>query len=62
MVRGEELMELINLIVRFLITHTHAFPGLPPLPVGYDGSTSTAILTELQNAANKILNANIRLN
>ena len=62
LVRGEELMELINLIVRYLITHTHAFPGLPPLPVGYDGSTSTQILTELQNAANKILNENIRLN
>ena len=62
LVRGEELMELINLIVRYLITHTHSFPGLPPLPVGYDGSTSTQILTELQNAANKILNENIRLN
>ena len=62
LVRGEELMELINLIVRYLITHTHAFPGLPPLPVGYDGSTSTQILAELQNAANKILNENIRLN
>lgn len=62
LVRGEELMELINLIVRYLITHTHAFPGLPPLPVAYDGSTSSQILAELQNAANKILNENIRLN
>ena len=62
MVRGEELMELINLIVRFLITHTHAFPGMPPVPVGYDGSNTTAILTELQNSATKILNENIRLN
>jgi hypothetical protein len=26
MVRGEELLELINLIVRFLVTHTHAYP------------------------------------
>jgi hypothetical protein len=62
MVRGEELIELINMIVRFLITHTHAFPGMPPVPVGYDGSNTTAILTELQNATNKILNENIRLN
>jgi len=62
LVRGEELMELINLIVRYLVTHTHSFPGLPPLPTGYDGSTTTQILTELQNAANKILNENIRLN
>ncbi len=62
MVRGEELMELINLIVRFLVTHTHAYPGLPPVPVTQDGSTSQKILTELQNAVNKILNADIRIN
>lgn len=61
-VRGEELLELINLIVRFLITHTHAYPGLPPIPITQDGSSSRIILTELQNAVNKILNSNIRLN
>ena len=62
MVRGEELLELINLIVRFLITHTHSFPGLPPVPVGFDGTTSQSILTELQESVTKILNENIRLN
>jgi hypothetical protein len=62
MVRGEELMELIDLIVRFLVTHTHAYPGLPPVQVTQDGTTAQAILTELQNAVNKILNGNIRLN
>ena len=62
LVRGEELLELINLIVRFLITHTHAYPGLPPVPVTQDGATVTDILTEMQNAYTKILNANIRLN
>ena len=62
MVRGEELLELINLIVRFLVTHTHAYPGLPPVSVTQDGSTSEKILTELQNAVNKILNENIRVN
>jgi len=62
MVRGEELMELINLIVRFLVTHTHAYPGLPPIPVTQDGTTAQNILSELQNAVNKILNGNIRLN
>lgn len=61
-VRGEELLELINLIVRFLITHTHAYPGLPPVPVTQDGTNSADILNELQNAVNKILNTNIRLN
>jgi len=62
MVRGEELLELINLITRFLLTHTHAYPGLPPVPVTQDGTTATDILTELQNAVTKVLNENIRLN
>jgi len=62
MVRGEELLELVGLIVRFLITHTHAYPGLPPVQVTQDGTQAQSILTELQNAANKILNGNIRLN
>jgi hypothetical protein len=61
-VRGEELLELINLITRFLLTHTHAYPGLPPVPVTQDGTSSTEILTELQNAVTKILNEYIRIN
>jgi hypothetical protein len=62
MVRGEELLELINLIVRFLVSHTHAYPGLAPVSVTEDGSNVSNILTELQNAYTKILNADIRLN
>jgi hypothetical protein len=62
MVRGEELLELISLIVRFLITHTHAYPGLPPIPVTQDGTNAQTILVELNNAVNKILSKNIRLN
>lgn len=61
-VRGEELLELINLIVRFLVTHTHAFPGLPPVQETEDGTRVNDILAELQNAVNKILNENIRIN
>jgi hypothetical protein len=62
LVRGEELLELLNIIVRFLTTHTHAYPGLPPVPVSQDGSSVANMLTEMQNAYTKILNANIRLN
>lgn len=62
MVRGEELLELLNLIVRFLVSHTHAYPGLAPVTVTEDGSTVSNILQEMQNAYTKILNANIRLN
>jgi hypothetical protein len=61
-VRGEELLELLNLIVRFLTTHTHAFPGLPPVPVSQDGTNVPSILSEMQNAVNKVLNQNIRIN
>lgn len=61
-VRGEELMELISLIVRFLVTHTHAYPGLAPVPITQDGTKVDDILTQIQNAANKILNENIRIN
>ena len=62
MVRGEELLELINLIVKFLVTHTHSYPGLPPVQITQDGTNTQSILTELNNAVNKILNKNIRLN
>ena len=62
MVRGEELMELINLIVQFLITHTHAYPGLAPVPVTESVVKVESLTSELQNAVNKILNGNIRLN
>lgn len=62
LVRGEELLELLNLMIRFMISHTHAYPGLPPVPVTEDGSTTASILEALSNAVNKILNQNIRIN
>jgi hypothetical protein len=62
MVRGEELMQLIGLIVNFLTSHVHPYPGLPPVPVSQDGTRVDEILSELQQAYQKILNQNIRLN
>lgn len=62
MVRGEELLELINIIVRFLITHAHPFPGLPPVSVTEDGSTIQNLLNELSLATTKILNKKIKVN
>lgn len=62
LVRGEELMELLNLIVKFLITHVHPYPGLPPVPTSQDGTTAQDILNEILNAQQKILNGNIKIN
>lgn len=62
MVRGEELMELLNLIVKFLVTHVHPYPGLPPVPVSQDGTSTQDILKAILEAQQKILNDNIRIN
>jgi len=61
-VRGEELLQLIELIVRFLTAHVHPYPGLPPVPVAQDGTKVDDILKELLDASSKILNKNIRIN
>ena len=62
LVRGEELVQLLNVIVQFLLSHVHAVPGAPPVPVGTDGTSANNILSQLQNAQNTILNPNIRIN
>jgi len=62
LVRGEELMELLNLIVKFLVTHVHPYPGLPPVPVSQDGTSTQDILKSILEAQQKILNGNIRIN
>jgi len=62
LVRGEELLSLLNTIVKFLISHVHAYHGLAPVPVGTDGTSTAQLLQELNDAAEKVLNQNIRLN
>jgi len=62
MVRGDELMKLLNLIVKFLISHVHPFHGLSPSTVGRDGTRTSEILQQLLDAPNTILNQNIRIN
>ena len=62
LVRGEELLELINLIIRFLVGHVHAYPGLPPIPQSVDGVKVDDLLKELLDAQDKLLNKNIRIN
>ena len=61
MVRGDELMKFLNLIVQFLIAHTHPLAPTPPVPVG-GGVKVDDLLQQLQNASNTILNQYIRIN
>ena len=61
MVRGNELMKLLSLIVRFLGSHVHNI-NEAPIPIGVDGTQLDEINKILQDADNSILNQNIRIN
>jgi hypothetical protein len=63
LVRGEPLLELLQIIVNFLITHDHPYPMLPPTPVSRASLISTNdVLVKMQEAYQKVLNSNIRIN
>ena len=62
MVRGEELMKLLTLIVNFLTTHVHPCAGAAPDSQSTAGITTSQIFSSLQDAPNTILNQNIRIN
>ena len=62
LVRGEKLLGLLELIVDFTVSHTHAFPGLAPVPTSHGGSTTQEILNKLLKAHDEVLNKNIRIN
>tara|TARA_R110000744_G_scaffold40802_2_gene92525 strand:- start:1592 stop:3316 length:1725 start_codon:yes stop_codon:yes gene_type:complete len=62
LVRGEKLVELLTKVVGFVVNHTHAFPGMAPVPQAFDGSTTQELTSLLLNAPNTILNQNIRIN
>ena len=62
LVRGEKLLDLLSLIVDFTVSHTHAFPGLAPVPTSHGGTTTQEILNKLLKAYDEVLNKNIRIN
>jgi hypothetical protein len=62
MVRGEKLLELLDLIVKFLINHVHPYHGMPPVNTSIDGTTTEKLLGEMLNAYNNVLNENLRIN
>lgn len=61
-VRGEELVELLNLIVQFVIGHVHPYHGMVPDGTSVNGVTIGKLQEELRNANQKILNKYIRIN
>lgn len=62
LVRGEELIELLDLIIMFLVGHVHGYPGLPPDTTSTNEVTVEKLMTELRNARDKLLNSKIRIN
>ena len=61
MVRGESLKELLDMIVQFLVNHSHPFSQLPPYNEA-QSITKNDITAELAQFNSKVLNPNIRIN
>jgi hypothetical protein len=57
LVRGDSLKQLLNLIVNFLVSHTHPHPMISPVPTGVP-----EIQAEMNQFDTKVINQNIRIN
>ena len=55
-------MELLGKVVNYTSSHTHAYPGMPPVGQAHDGTTVEELTKLLQEAPETILNQNIRIN
>ena len=62
MVRGGQLIELLDLMVKFMSSHVHPYPGMIPVPISSDGTSIVEIQQKILDANNTILNQNIRIN
>lgn len=63
-VRGESLKELLNLMMKFLLNHTHMYHRQTPYDSTHEGSPTTRaqVKAEFDLFDNKVLNQNIRIN
>ena len=61
-VRGEELIDFLRLMMNFMLTHVHPIPNEEPNGTSKEGTTKQDIVSELERAYEKILNRNIRIN
>jgi hypothetical protein len=62
LVRGYKLKELLNLIVKFLVSHSHPYHQLTPSSDSYGGVKIENIESALQKYDEEVLNQNIRIN
>jgi hypothetical protein len=64
MVRGESLKELLNLMVTFLLKHTHMYHRATPYEYTHENSpvTKSQLQSEFDLFDSKVLNQNIRIN
>jgi hypothetical protein len=62
MVRGDKLKEVLNLMMKFMVTHCHAYHGTPPNPISFSQVSVSQIEQEFQKYDDKVLNQNIRIN
>lgn len=62
MVRGEKLIDFLELIVQYLITHVHPNYNMAPDSKSLSEITNQQLLTKLFQARTEILNENIRIN
>ena len=60
MVRGQELVKVLRLIVDFMFEHEHKSPGDPPLKVTKEGPSAEDVDAALKEE--NFLNQNIRIN
>lgn len=63
-VRGDQLKELLNLMVKYLISHTHPWHCLPPdeKPYNSESTSKSMITSEFELYDSKVINQNIRTN
>jgi hypothetical protein len=64
-VRGDQLMNFLNLMLNFLLSHSHPFPQMAPYqeyPTVPNGPSASKLQEIINNANNTILNQNIRIN
>ena len=63
MVRGDKLIELLELMKQYMVSHTHKYPQLAACPTCTDGvTTNTQLEQKLEEAKETMLNKNIRIN